>query len=582
MGLSEIATQTIAVDASSSGNVHFFSDADYYVLTVSKTGSVTIDLTSEDADVFLNIYGGKTLSEALLGDPLSSSDDVSAEISNSHLELALSSGSYIIESGAYGAGSYTLSVSTGGAVDDRVGPVALDLNSETGDQRQRQTDQVPKAGDTVSIDLVATEGGNDLSGFQVVLSYNSEALQFSGVTAKDLFAGAVPLDFGGEGKVTISMAFFGTDVTPREIGSMAEITFEVLEGFTGETGISLISGEFARATEQQQLDIGGGGAFVTIGGEGGERPLTPDFDGDGTVGFSDFLAFAQAFGSRTGGSNYDPKFDLDSSGDVGFADFLVLANKFGQSVGGKPARLSKPVKGQKPGVNDDAGLSLAVPESDQPDQVRVVVEVKDVVHLSGYSLRLVYDPAVLEPVDAVGPEGSAFVAHEISGVALQCEPERGQLILADVLNPESALTQDGQLVMLTFRVLDPTAVGRVDIVEALTADGNGRMNVLSGASVDGIRSIPTEFALDQNYPNPFNPDTIIQYQLPKSGDVALFIYNVLGQKVRTLINEPQETGYYQTVWDGKDALGRSVSSGVYIYRLVSGQHVQTRRMLLLK
>lgn len=584
IGLSEVVTQAITVDASSTGVLHYPSDADFYELTVSSTGPVTIDLTSEDnTDVFLNLYGGKTLSSALANDVLAFSDDVTTENLNAQLVVTLSSGTYIVEAGAYGAGSYSLVVSTNNIENDRVGPIALDLNPEVGDQGQRNTDQIPKNGDMINIDLVATEGGKDLSGFQIVLSYNQEALQFSGVIAKDLFAGAVPLDFGDENKVTISMAFLGQNATPRESGSLAEITFEVLEGFNGETGITLISGEFAQASEQQPLDIGSGGAFVTIGGEGSNTGSpSPDIDDDGLVGFSDFLIFAQAFGTKSGDINFNAKADLNSDGEIGFSDFLQFANKFGQPVGEKPLGLSKRAKGIKPGVNGDAGLSLIVLENERPDQINIIVNTNDIVHVLGYNLQLVYDPAVLEPVEAIGPGGSMFQVPELAGVALQVEPEAGQLIVADMLNSDSALTQDGQLVTITFRVLDPTTISRVDVIEGVLSDGNHGLNILDGIFVDGIRFIPNEFALDQNYPNPFNPETVIRYQLPKSSDVALTIYNVLGQRVRQLVHVTQKAGYYQVVWDGTNEAGHSVSSGVYFYRLMHGNNAQTKRMMLLK
>lgn len=91
-----------------------------------------------------------------------------------------------------------------------------------------------------------------------------------------------------------------------------------------------------------------------------------------------------------------------------------------------------------------------------------------------------------------------------------------------------------------------------------------------------------DFGLSANVPNPFNPSTTIAYQIPKSSDVSLVIYNALGQHVRTLTNTFQSAGQYRVTWDGKNARGYDVSSGVYFYRLISNNNVQTRRMLLLK
>ncbi len=91
--------------------------------------------------------------------------------------------------------------------------------------------------------------------------------------------------------------------------------------------------------------------------------------------------------------------------------------------------------------------------------------------------------------------------------------------------------------------------------------------------------VPEEYALDQNYPNPFNPETTIKYQLPEAGKVVLKIYNVIGQEIRTLVNEEKEAGYHNIRWDGMDNKGVSVSSGVYIYRLQVGNFVRVKKML---
>ena len=92
--------------------------------------------------------------------------------------------------------------------------------------------------------------------------------------------------------------------------------------------------------------------------------------------------------------------------------------------------------------------------------------------------------------------------------------------------------------------------------------------------------MPTDFALRQNYPNPFNPSTIIPYQLPVSGHVRLEVFNILGQRLATLVDEEQSAGTYTTQWDATDAAGRAVGAGVYIYRLSSGGMAESRRMVL--
>jgi len=93
---------------------------------------------------------------------------------------------------------------------------------------------------------------------------------------------------------------------------------------------------------------------------------------------------------------------------------------------------------------------------------------------------------------------------------------------------------------------------------------------------------PAEFELSQNYPNPFNPGTQIEYALKKTGHVTLYIYNVLGEKVKTLLDQDQPAGFYQINWDGKNDDGKLVSSGIYLYKLEVNGFSEAKKMLLLK
>lgn len=93
-------------------------------------------------------------------------------------------------------------------------------------------------------------------------------------------------------------------------------------------------------------------------------------------------------------------------------------------------------------------------------------------------------------------------------------------------------------------------------------------------------ALPGDFALLQNHPNPFNPTTTIRYSLSRPHLVQIEVYNVLGQLVSTLENSEQGVGVYETTWDGTNANGQDVASGVYFYRLKAGEFVQTRKMVL--
>jgi len=99
--------------------------------------------------------------------------------------------------------------------------------------------------------------------------------------------------------------------------------------------------------------------------------------------------------------------------------------------------------------------------------------------------------------------------------------------------------------------------------------------------IDGA-SLPKEFALHNNYPNPFNPVTNILYDIPEVTDVTLEIYNVMGQRVRTLAQGSHEAGRYQIVWNATNDFGQALSSGMYIYRIQAGDFVSVKKLVLMK
>jgi len=100
---------------------------------------------------------------------------------------------------------------------------------------------------------------------------------------------------------------------------------------------------------------------------------------------------------------------------------------------------------------------------------------------------------------------------------------------------------------------------------------------------DVARILPQKFELLQNYPNPFNPQTTIEFRVPHTGWINLTVYNLLGQKVRTLVNGVYEQGQYRTMWNGKNEMNQLVSTGIYIYTLTTDNNTRiTNKMLLLR
>jgi hypothetical protein len=155
--------------------------------------------------------------------------------------------------------------------------------------------------------------------------------------------------------------------------------------------------------------------------------------------------------------------------------------------------------------------------------------------------------------------------------------------------PHSPITiPSNDSIKLLIRLMVPT--GKISALSSLTIDSlyiynNSRNKNLLSLSVYNYITMdvgknqyyPIHFFLSQNYPNPFNPVTTIKYFVPKSGKVSIKIYNVLGKEITTLLNEYQPTGDYEIQFNGS-----SLSSGVYVYGIVTNNHAYYNKMVLLK
>ncbi len=95
-------------------------------------------------------------------------------------------------------------------------------------------------------------------------------------------------------------------------------------------------------------------------------------------------------------------------------------------------------------------------------------------------------------------------------------------------------------------------------------------------------AVPLTYGLDQNMPNPFNPSTTLAYSVARKGMVNITVFNILGQNVKTLLSEDVAPGNYEVVWDGNDNSGAQVASGIYFYKMVTKDFVETKKMVLMR
>jgi len=186
------------------------------------------------------------------------------------------------------------------------------------------------------------------------------------------------------------------------------------------------------------------------------------------------------------------------------------------------------------------------------------------LYVAGRGANRIYKVTLAGEVSVFAGNGVRAV---VDGPALQAsfslpndlafDPTGRFLYVNDVLNPPNQA------------ILEPMVVRRIDLGQPTgIADDDGNQ--------------PAAFTLFQNFPNPFNPSTSISYELPQSERVILQIYNVLGEKVRTLVDERQAAGVQSVVWDGTDDAGQIVSTGTYVYELTVGDVSEKKKMMFVK
>ncbi len=200
--------------------------------------------------------------------------------------------------------------------------LSLDVNSTAGDQAITSVNM--SADEVVAIQIFGKDIQN-ANGLAVRFEYNATQIVYEGFGVGDVLPNAQALPEQGTNPtfVEISIASFGGQATVNN-GLVGTIRFRTLAAFSG-TEIRLVRADLGRGGQIESVTLNLRVALQL-------QVLTPDFDGDGQVGFSDFLAFAGRFGSRHGDGRYEAKYDLDSNGAIGFSDFLIFGSNFGKEV----------------------------------------------------------------------------------------------------------------------------------------------------------------------------------------------------------------------------------------------------------
>jgi hypothetical protein len=300
------------------------------------------------------------------------------------------------------------------------------------------------------------------------------------------------------------------------------------------------------------------------------------FGADARVDYDDFFIFGDHFGLTAASETFDSAFDLSPNNAVDFDDFFVFADNFGREMSG----VGKVVPTMA-GLNSDARFYLDA-GTDLPrvgEELSVAVSLEDFIEVRGYGVTVEFDNELLEFVET-------RVVNNILGETDLAAPQTlaqgdGTISIVALGNTAS----DGDLGLnLIFRSKLEIEDSYIELTNGALQDGTYGLNQITTPVSVRIETRPEAYALHENYPNPFNPETTIKYQLPEAGQVRLEVYNMLGQVVKTLVdNQFQNAGRYTLQWDATNNSGQPLSSGVYFYRVLAGGEFQShKKMLLLK
>jgi hypothetical protein len=211
-------------------------------------------------------------------------------------------------------------------------------------------------------------------------------------------------------------------------------------------------------------------------------------------------------------------------------------------------------------------------------EVKVIADTK--IPVAGAQLQIDYDPTVLTlQTPRLSDRSGHFIVESH-------DDGKGKLkiVLYNFSNEPISAGEGTILSIPASAHPNASEALKIELKKVVLSDTKAVLVPTEGESP----SLPSAFELDQNYPNPFNPSTTIRFTIPsaQSGSASisatLRVFNILGEVVKTLVDEPLAPGTYEKVWDGRDGQGNSVASGIYFYKLKAGNFTDTKKMVMMK
>ena len=307
-----------------------------------------------------------------------------------------------------------------------------------------------------------------------------------------------------------------------------------------------------------------------------------DFVGNRVVEIDDFQLFAAFFGDD---EEVGSVFDLNGDGKVGILDLAQICSSclLQDNPAGGGAVAAKRWYCCRDQISETStNLIFDSVYDSKTGHMEFIISMNDAEALGGYGFDVIYDSEMFELVEIV--RGTFLEENGGSQLSLDHKAD-GVVTIANVLkelNGNTAVSGDGIAATLKFKLLGDGAGNSIQIADIQILDAFGIVSYLARFDVLDLIPVPLVFELKNNYPNPFNPTTTIEYALPHTELVRIDIVNVLGQVVTTLVNEEVQSGFHKVVWNGRNAFGSPVASGIYIYRIKAGTFTSVKRLTLLK
>ena len=460
----------------------------------------------------------------------------------------------------------SLSVAGSGTIPTTV---SLDLDVAAGPQGVTAVDAAP--GDTVSVDVFAAQAV-DLIAYSLLLVFDPDVLSFSEYDARGTESSSLLEDAGNSLIPTVATP--AGDRVRVQVDSQSSPQAASGDGFLGRVVFTVDSMLTAAASATIELQE------VTLHSEGLAdsdtlRPaliaqldisaLIGDFDRDGDVDFNDFFQLADHFGRMLADVDFDAAFDLDGDDTVGFGDFFRFADNFGTVA-----------KAAATADGTDDGLRIAVVEGLR-DRNRVELDVvwRGEEPLRGFATIVEFDPRHLEFLAYLPPARR-------QPLTLVRQDRSGELVFAAGLSSRQEPFAQRDIGRLEFSRLSPDETElRFDAAFTYTGADDPRLEAALPAAPLTVTALPADVTLEPPYPNPFNPETSIAFYLPVRERVVVRVFDVLGRPLLRF-DEVLASGYHQWRWNGVDAAGGDVASGLYLVRFQAATVDRIYKLTLLK